>query len=286
MRDCGVTAALEHHAGADRVVRRLVDQDERAGAAVARVGVDDERLGEPEPDDAEVVQLEPLRAPAGPRACRCRRRETSSSTTRRNGARRVLDERAGRASSSGRSLIQQTRAVSSRATTGGALGIGEHVAARDVDVVLEPDRHRLAAGSPPRARRRALSTAATRLRQPGRQHDDLVAGAPDAARDLTGVAAVVVVLVGHRPDHPLHREAPVLRGCGRRRARSSRGARAASGPRTTASRRVRSTTLSPLQRRDRDHRGVPESELRRRARRARARSRRSAPPRSRRGPSC
>ena len=55
-----------------------------------------------------------------------------------------------------------------------------------------------------------VSTAAT-LRAPARrQHDDLVAGAPDAARDLAGVAAVVVMLVRHRPDHPLHREAPVF----------------------------------------------------------------------------
>ena len=55
-----------------------------------------------------------------------------------------------------------------------------------------------------------VSTAAT-LRAPARrQHDDLVAGAPDPARDLAGVAAVVVMLVRHRADHPLHREAPVL----------------------------------------------------------------------------
>ena len=35
---------------------------------------------------------------------------------------------------------------------------------------------------------------------------DLAARAQHAAGDLAGVAAVVVVLVAHRPDHPLHRE--------------------------------------------------------------------------------
>ena len=45
--------------------------------------------------------------------------------------------------------------------------------------------------------------------QPGRQDENIVAGPPDAAGDLTGVAAVVVVVVGHRPDHPLHGEAAV-----------------------------------------------------------------------------
>ena len=44
----------------------------------------------------------------------------------------------------------------------------------------------------------------------GREHDDLVAGAPDAAGDLARVAAVVVVLVGDRPDHPLDGEAAVV----------------------------------------------------------------------------
>ena len=45
----------------------------------------------------------------------------------------------------------------------------------------------------------------------GGQHDDGVARAPGAAGDLAGVAAVVVVLVRHRADHPLHREAAVGR---------------------------------------------------------------------------
>jgi hypothetical protein len=51
---------VQHHAGADRLVGRLVDHDEGAGRAVARVGVDGERLGQPEADPADVVQLEPF----------------------------------------------------------------------------------------------------------------------------------------------------------------------------------------------------------------------------------
>ena len=49
--------AAIHHARADRLVRRFVDQDERARAPVASVLVDDERLRQPEPNDAEVVEL-------------------------------------------------------------------------------------------------------------------------------------------------------------------------------------------------------------------------------------
>ena len=54
-----------------------------------------------------------------------------------------------------------------------------------------------------------VSMAATVLRWPGRQDDDRIAGAPGAAGDLARVAAVVVVLVRHRADHPLHREPAV-----------------------------------------------------------------------------
>ena len=45
-----------------------------------------------------------------------------------------------------------------------------------------------------------------RGRAAGRQHDDLVARAEDATRDLAGIAPEVVVLVGLGPDDPLDRE--------------------------------------------------------------------------------
>ena len=44
---------------------------------------------------------------------------------------------------------------------------------------------------------------------PGGQHDDLVTGAHHTAGNGAGIAAVVGVLVGLRPDHVLHREAHV-----------------------------------------------------------------------------
>src|SRR3954451_9314345 len=57
---------IDHHAGAHRVVRRLVDQDERPGRAVARVRIDGDGLGKAEADETEVVQLEPSRGPPVP----------------------------------------------------------------------------------------------------------------------------------------------------------------------------------------------------------------------------
>ena len=169
--------------------------------------------------------------------------ETSSSTTAREA--RVVCLTASRArGSSGRSLIQQSSASSSRATIGGPLGVGEHVAAADVDVVLEPDRHRLRRDRrlerPVEGLDRRDARAAAR-----RQHDDLVAGPPDAAGDLARRSR------GSRGARRTSAGSPTApgsggrRGSGRRRPRSSRGARAASGPRTRASPSPRSTTLSP-----------------------------------------
>ena len=86
-----------------------------------------------------------------------------------------------------------------------ALRIGEHVPARDVDVVSEPDRDRL-------RRHRCLERSVRGLdaldpgTEPGGQHDHVVAGTPHAARYRPGVAAVVVVVARHGADHPLHGE--------------------------------------------------------------------------------
>src|SRR5437764_6500660 len=51
----GSFGRLHDHAGADGLVRRLVDEHERAGGAVLRVRVHGERLGKPDAHDAEVV---------------------------------------------------------------------------------------------------------------------------------------------------------------------------------------------------------------------------------------
>ena len=72
--------------------------------------------------------------------------------------------------------------------------------------------------------------------------------------DLPGVAAVVVA---PRRTAAGSRTAPGTgrrRGCGRRRRARAPGGAAATGPRTRACSRERVTTLSPVQRRDRDER--------------------------------
>ncbi len=131
----------------------------------------------------------------------------------------LLDDRAGRTRRvlDGEPGARLERALAHPADLGGELardegrpvGVGQHVAAADVDVVLEPDRDRLA-GDRSLERPVELLDRGDARAAPGRQHDDLVAGTPDPACDLAGVAAVVVVVVGHRTDHPLDREAPVL----------------------------------------------------------------------------
>ena len=82
------------------------------------------------------------------------------------------------------------------------IGRRDDVAAADVDLVLERERHRL-------ARDRALEVAVEgddardRRLLPAREDDDAVAGRNGAARDRPGEAAEI----GARPVHPLHRHA-------------------------------------------------------------------------------
>ena len=90
----------------------------------------------------------------------------------------------------------------------GVLRAADHVAAGDVDVVLEPDGHR--------HRRERLVDLLVEQVDAGDlaghargQHEDVVAGLQHAAGDLAGVAAVVVVVVGLGADDVLHREAGV-----------------------------------------------------------------------------
>src|SRR4051812_23967956 len=49
---------VEDHAGADGLVRALVDEDERAGRAVPAVLVDEQRSGHPQAHPTHVVHLE------------------------------------------------------------------------------------------------------------------------------------------------------------------------------------------------------------------------------------
>ena len=218
----------------------FVASSSRMNAPVARfsrVRVDAERLGEPEPDDADVVQLEPLRrGSVGERVDVDDRDELLDDGA--HGPGRVLDGEL-------RARLERTLAHPADARL--QLACDDRRRRRDRRACRRATTSTSSAsrivtdcgGTASSSGPSAVSTAATRERQPRREHDDLVAGAPDAARDLAGVAAVVVVLVRHRPDHPLHREAAQLRGSGRTRPRSTRGARAASARRTTASRRSR-----------------------------------------------
>src|SRR5690606_35170310 len=52
------SAGVDHHACGDRVVGGLVDQDEPAGEPVTGVVVDEERLGDPQRDAADLVETE------------------------------------------------------------------------------------------------------------------------------------------------------------------------------------------------------------------------------------
>ena len=58
-------AAVEDHAGADRAVGQAVDDDERAGRAIAAVGVEADRLAERDRAAADLVQLQRRRHPCG-----------------------------------------------------------------------------------------------------------------------------------------------------------------------------------------------------------------------------
>ena len=163
--------------------------------------------------------------------------ETSSSTIARHGARRVLDDELRAAARAAARSSSRARAVELARDDGRPLGVGEHVAAPDVDVVLEPDRHRLRRRTAASSGPSTVSTAATRVRAARRQHDDLVAGAPDAAGDLRRRSRGSRGARRPSAGSPTAPGSGGRRGCGRRRSRSSRGARAASARRTTASRR-------------------------------------------------
>ena len=94
----------------------------------------------------------------------------------------------------------------------GLRGVGDaadEVAARDVEVVLEQQGHRHRREGGVERAVEGLDGGDAR-RPPGGEDHDLVAGAQHAAGHLPGVAAVVVVLLGLRADHPLHGEARVV----------------------------------------------------------------------------
>ena len=134
--------------------------------------------------------------------------ETSSSTIART-VRVVCLIASFARGSSGFSAIQQTVASSSRATVGACSGSAS-MSPRETSTSSASrtvtDMPGMATSSGPSA----VSTEATEERRPEGSTIDVVARLPDAAGDLARVAAVVVVLVGDRADHPLDGEAAVV----------------------------------------------------------------------------
>jgi hypothetical protein len=108
------------HPGADGVVRRLVDEDERAGRAVARVVVDEQRAAWCAAHAADVVEPELGRLRSRCSVLTSRRYELLDHRAHR--ARRVLDRVARAAARSGSSVIQQTIASSSARRAAGCAG--------------------------------------------------------------------------------------------------------------------------------------------------------------------
>ena len=159
-----------------------------------------------------------------------------------HGAGRVLDAGSARPGAAGRLGEPAQRGGELAHGVGRGGGRGEEVAARRRRRRRPAGPSPTAAPPPRRAAPAGPSIAAIRDALAARQDDDLVADAQDAGRDRAGVAAVVGAV---RPDDRLDREARRLRRPRRRRPAPSPGARAASGPRTTACASLGSTTLSP-----------------------------------------
>ena len=196
------------HAGADGVVRRLVDEDEAAGRAVVAVRVEEDRLGRAQAGAADLVERE---------AAHVRFAFECVDVVA------VLDRGGASTHAPGRVLEPEgpagrERAVFAHPADGRVEllcdrrrmpGVGDHAASRDIEVVAEPQGH--GAG-----RRGLFELPIERVdrRDLGRvargQHDHLVARAKDAAGDAAGVAAVVGMPGGHRADHDLHGEAAVF----------------------------------------------------------------------------
>ncbi len=191
----------------DGVVGRLVDEDEAPGGAVAPVLVHEQRRRQAQPQPADLVQLEPVGLLLAVERVHVDAVQQLVHLGERR-ARGVLDPVA----AGGRERALRHPAhhrVDVARLDGLVVRTADHVAARHVDVVLEAQRDR--------QRRVGLLELALEgvdrrdARGPARgQHDDLVARAEHPRGHLAGVAAVVVVLVRHRPHDPLHGEARVL----------------------------------------------------------------------------
>ena len=100
------------------------------------------------------------------------------------------------------------RGVELAGRLGRVLGGGDQLAAREVDLVLEPDRDATAAPRPTSAGPSASRTSATRVRMPLGQHDDLVAR-PQRARGQPAGGPARAALAAQ---HELHRQPRAVHG--------------------------------------------------------------------------
>ena len=193
-----------------------------------------------------------VRRRVGDPGCRRRARRGSRRRSRVDGARRVLEQVARRRGCSGASAIQQTSATSSRATAPARPAparSGRRARCRGRPPGAASPT---SAGRPRRARRRRSRSTAMRVVRARGQDHDLVAGSQHAAGHLPGVAAVVVVLLVLRADHPLDGEPRVGEVAVAGRPRPSRGGAAAPARRTRASFAERLDDVVAVQRGDRD----------------------------------
>ena len=178
LRLAAARAHAPHHAGADGVVGVLVDQDERAGRAVLRVRVGDDRRRGAQRQPRDVVERELVRRRAVAQRRHVEQR-VDRLDRRAHGPRRVLErdvlagaQRLLRHPADGRLDPAALR----RQVVRGA----EELAAADVEVVRELHGDGV-------RRRRRLQRPVVRLdrghgrARAGRQHDDLVARAQRAA---------------------------------------------------------------------------------------------------------
>src|SRR2546430_454383 len=203
----GSVGLAQDHARPDRVVRRLVDQDEAARRAVPAILVEEQGRGGAQRDPSDLVEaerfgvlvavqlvhVEPVEQVADERPSRTRRvlnRELGAGPQLRL-VREPAHHRV--------ELLADTRVIVRPA---------DHVAPAHVDLVVERHRDR-------HGRERLVDRTVGRVDGPDRrgkaggQHHDVVAGLEHAAGDHPGIPPVVVVRVALGPDHVLDREPAV-----------------------------------------------------------------------------
>ena len=187
-----------NHARAERFIRQRIDHDERAGDAVLRVGVEEQRTVRLDRDLADLVQFEPLRFHMRQRVHVQPVMDAADHAAHL--MRGVLDEIA--AAGFERLRVHPHDA---RTETPGHMRRGErghdHVAAADIDLVFETNRDRLR-----RVRRCQIAIvsddALDARMAPRRQRQHQVALAEHARSQLPRIAAEIQI----GPQHILHRE--------------------------------------------------------------------------------